>query len=129
MPTSLKRFELAFLISLAIGALAAAVTPLPPGVDAGFAVAIQAGTLLLILGMVLMISRRRSRVFRALLVVLIAIGLVLTVPTILASLALDAPTLLLVVQTALQTYGIVYLFQPDARAAFRKEKPAPTVTA
>lgn len=129
MPTSLKRFELAFLISLALGVVVAAVTPPPPGADDGIRRAIEAAVLLGMLGMVLMVSRRRSRVFRALLVVLFVIGLMMTIPPAVTNPAPDVASLVLAVQTALQVYAMVCLFRADARAAFRTHGEAPATSA
>jgi len=121
-PTTIVAFEALYLVTLAIGILQAYLgwQQLQAMASPFFIVTIQLVTLGLLVVLILLVSRRRSRFAKWVLVVLFVIGLPMTVK-IFASGQLAGSAALTVCQSLLQLIGLVMLFLPASRAWLTKQ--------
>lgn len=125
MPMAIRIFETAWLGSLAIGVLISALSfseSVPAGAE-GYVLTIQGLTILIIAGLTLVTSRKRSRITKWILTGLFAVGCVFLVFQV--GDYFRAPpfiTVLYCVQFFAQCAGIYFLFTAEGRAWF--EKPA-----
>jgi hypothetical protein len=124
-PESVKRFELLFFLSLGLGMTISVLTwrQTTQMAGAGFALTVQAAVLLILLGLVLLVSRKGSNIARWVLVTLFVIGVIIYIPSV-AVMYAQSPlaAMLSLVQFALQVAAIYLVFRPDAKSWFRKDQ-------
>lgn len=122
-PKSIERFEALFLVSLGIGIVTSALNWdfLSQSAGVGFTLAVQAGTLLIMLTLVLLVSRRRSNISRWILMILFVIGSIAFIPGT-AELFAQSPitAILAAIQIAMQVTAFYFAFRPDSKPWFTK---------
>ena len=125
-PKSIERFELLFFVSLGIGIVTSALGWDQISQMAGVlpTLAVQVLTLLIVLSLVLLVSRKRSNIARWVLVAFFVIGTVIYIPNM-ARLFAQNPlvTVLSSVQIVLQVAALYFVFRPDAKPWFQKTAP------
>ena len=122
-PKSVERFELLFLVSLGVGVVNSTLLweQLAQMGGAEFTLIVQAVTLLIVLGMVLLVSRKGSNIARWVLVVFFVLGTIMYIPSMAGMLAQNpVAAVLSSVQIALQVAAIYFVFRPDAKPWFQK---------
>ena len=120
-PTTIVAFEALYFVTLAIGVLQAYLSwdQLQAMASPFFIVTIQIVTVGLLILLTLLVSRRRSRFAKWVLVVLFVIGLPMTLRIFVSGQLAGSP-LLTVSQSFLQLIGLVLLFTPASRAWLAK---------
>jgi ABC-type proline/glycine betaine transport system permease subunit len=118
-----ERFELLFLISLGLGVVISALNwqQLTQMAEAVFTLTVQAVVLLIMLGVMLLVSRKGSNIARWVLVVLFVLGAIMYIPAMVVTFAQNPVTALLSsVQIAFQVSAIYFVFRPAAKPWFQK---------
>lgn len=115
-PSTVESFETLQLATLLIGLVSAALFP-PPALAAspGLVLAVGAGIMLVLGGLTLLVSRRRSKGAQRILVVLCALGLP-GVVKLAAKGALVGQDWIVICSTVLQLAALACLFTPSAKA-------------
>lgn len=118
-PRSIVNFERLYLLTLVIGAVHAALQwpTLTAMSSPGLVLSVQLITFCITLLLVLLVSRRRSKIARIVLVAAFLIGLP-TVADFFRSGIFGAGIWVLVAQLALQVVALALLFAPDSRRWF-----------
>ena len=124
-PKSVERFELLFLVSLGVGVVISALLwEQLQMAGAWFALiveAVTAATLLIVLGLVFLVSRKGSNIARWVLVVFFVPEAIMYIPTMAVMLAQNPVVAVLSSgQIALQVAAIYFVFRPDAKPWFQK---------
>ena len=122
-PKSVEWFELLFLISIGLGVVSSALLweQLTQIAGAVFTLIVQAATLLILLGVVLLVSRKGSNIARWVLVVFWVLGAIMYIPSMAGMFAQNmVAAVLSSVQIALQVVAIYFVFRPDAKPWFQK---------
>lgn len=126
-PKSVERFELLFLVSLGLGVVHSALKweQLTQMTTAWVVLTTQAAILLIILGLVLLVSRRGSNIARWVLFVLFVLGGVMYIPSAAEIFAQNPVSAVLSsVQLVLQVTAMYFVFRPDAKPWFQKKASA-----
>jgi hypothetical protein len=122
-PQAVERFEMLYIVSLALGLVTSALTWKAATVMASpaFVLIVQGGTLALIAGLVLLVSRRSSNIARWVLLILFVVGVFFYIPTA-GQLISDSVVVGLIsaVQIALQAIAMVSIFSQSAKPWFAK---------
>ena len=124
MPKHIQYFEWIWLGSLAIGIVIAALSysaTVPPGMEifAGFIQLFVFGIMLLL---ILLISRKRNKFAKWVLVLLFSLGIVIYIPQLAMLFDLGFVGVLSSLQVLAQCVGIYFLFTQESRDWFRVEK-------
>ncbi len=123
-PVSVRAFEALLLISLGIGIAVTSLTWAELTREAGsFTVLFfQALTVAILLGIVVLVSRRGSNLARWAFTVLVLLGAAVYFPQM-ADLFARRPLVAVLgaTQVALQIFGVLLLFRPDARPFFHRD--------
>ena len=86
-----------------------------------FTLIVQAAVLLIVLGVVLLVSRKGSNIARWVLVVFFVLGAIIYIPSAARMFAQNPVIALLAsVQIMLQVAAIYFVFRPDAKPWFQK---------
>ena len=126
-PVSIEYFERLSFLAMMVG-IAFTILNWDPGqaerlrVGPIFLPLALAGCYVLLASLVLLISRKASLIAQALFLLLCAAGAVLAIPSVPAILDDGLIGLLQIVQIALQTFAVYFLFTPEARAWFRTRR-------
>jgi hypothetical protein len=127
-PKSVKLFEVLFLVSLGIGLVISSLgwENLTQKAGAGSVLSVLAGTFLITVVLVLLISRKGSNVARWVLVVMFALGAIPYIPS-LAGIFAQNPiiALLAAVQITLQVIALCLVFRSDTKPWFIKAEAGP----
>lgn len=122
-PRSVELFEVMYLVSLGIGLILSSLSwgYLTQIAGAGFVLFVQAGTLLFVLVLVLLVSRKGSNIARWVLVVMFVLGAIAYIPSAAWMFAINPITAVLAaIQIAFQVIGMWYIFSSDAKPWFQK---------
>ena len=128
-PASIVYFERLSILSILVGIAFAmltwdsgAVMPRQAAMAPGMVLIVQGISLIIVLALVFLISRKASVIAKWILVVLFAIGLVFTVPQLGATLDQGLVGLLQISQMIVQAAAIYFLFTAEARAWFGEKR-------
>jgi len=124
MPKHIKYFEWTWLGSLAIGIIVSSLSysaTVAPGMEifAGFIQFFVLGVTLLL---VLLTSRKRSKIAKWILVVLFGLGIVVYIPQLAVLFNLGFVGVLSSLQVLVQCVGVYFLFTQESRDWFRVTK-------
>jgi hypothetical protein len=128
LPKSIVNFERLMLASIVLGIVHVAIlwSETPFAVNL-IALAVAAAVIGIIVGLTLLISRRRSKIALWVFVGLFVLGVPSTVKTVIATVT-QPPGFVMALQAICQTIALVLLFTPSARN-WMKRKPDPVAEA
>lgn len=117
MPASIKLFERLYLFTLAIGVVLAVMQfgQLTEMLSVDFVLMIQVFTFGLLLALVLLVSRKRSRVAKWILLAMFGIGTVIYLTQLPMTLDTGFPGVASAIQTLLQLVALCSLFTRESR--------------
>ena len=124
MPNHIKYFEWTWLGSLALGIIVAGVTysALIPSGGAFFIRFVQFSVFAVVLLLILLTSRKRSKIARWTLVVFFALGLVFYIPQLATFFEMGFAGVLSSIQVLAQCVGLYFLFTEESRNWFKEIK-------
>ena len=123
MPNTIKYFEWCWFASLALGVISTALAYQKLAALGAGLTSIAGGVvgLLLSLILVLLVSRRRSKFAKWVLIILFVIGLAAYVPQVSTLAALGFVAILSAVQLLLQCIGLYFLFTTEGREWIKRK--------
>lgn len=125
MPKSIKLFEQLFLLSLALGVIQSALFLNASGItgDSAFSVAIFQFVILVIVGgLILLTSRKKSVICKWMLIILCVLGLFEYIPSLASFIEHGIMGLIGSAQVLLQVYAIYLLFNADSKTWFESRR-------